>query len=79
MSRPTEHEEQEVREGTEALKDIAQEVEAEREQSAGKSSLPSDEAEEAAGPDLEGRKDPEDVAPEDEGTVPVNPVVRPMI
>ena len=79
MSRPTENEDQEIREGTEALKDIAKDVEAEREKSSGKTSLPSDEAEEAAGPDLEGRQDAEDVAPEDEGVVPVNPAVRPTI
>lgn len=79
MSRPSENEDQATREGTEALKDIAEDVAAEREQSGGKTSLPSDDVEEAAGPDLDSRTDPEDVPPEHEGTVPVNPAVRPMI
>ena len=85
MSRPTDNEDhaskedQEIREGTDALKDIADEVEAEREESSGRTSLPSDEAEEAAQPPLEDRKDEDEVQPEDAGTVRVNPVVRPMM
>ena len=79
MSRPTESEESEVREGTNALKDIAEEVEAEREQSAGKSSLPSDEAEEAAEPLLEDSQDADEVLPEEAGTTRVHPPPRPMM
>lgn len=79
MSRPTESHDQEIRKGTEALKDIAEDVEAEREKSSGKTSLPSDEAEEAAGPPLENPEDAEDVLPEERGTVPVYPPARPMM
>lgn len=79
MSGPTENEKDQVREGTETLKDIANEVEAERERSSGKTSLPSDEAEEAVEPPLKDRQDADEVLPEEEGTVPVNPAVRPNI
>lgn len=86
MSRPTEQsEQQQVHEGTETLKDIAAEVEAEREKSSGKTSIPSDEAEQAVGPPADAAKDPHAVdsedplSPEDEDTTPVLPPVRPMI
>lgn len=79
MSRPTENNEQEVREGTEALKSIAEDVEAEREQASGKTSLPSDEAEEAAEPLLEDRETSDGVLPEHMDTTPVHPPVRPNI
>lgn len=77
MSDPTESNAQEVREGTEALKDIAEEVEAEREKSAGKTSIPSDEAEAAAEPPLEDTE--HEVVPEDADTTRVHPPFRPMM
>lgn len=79
MSRPTEQEEQEIHKGTEALKDIANDVEAEREKSAGKSSVPSDEAEQAVEPPLENPQDEDAHLPAESGEVPVHPPARPMM
>jgi len=64
MPNPTEQNEQEIREGTEALQAIAEDVEAEREQAGRKASLPDDDTPED---DAETREDHED---ETAGDVP---------
>lgn len=79
MSRPTENEKEEVREGTEALKDIADEVQAEREAGANPLGLEDDAEQDVTEPASDDQEGPEDGEGDARPAVPIIAVTRPTV